>query len=284
MSDRALEERVNDSISFNRFCGLSLADPVPDHSIISRFRTMMTAEGGWDALLAEVNRQLEDHHLLVKTGVLVDASITESPRKPGGKPQFEVEENVEEQSETESKKEGKSQLKMVARPGTDVEAKWTQKGGKTYFGYKKYYATDLNGLVLAVETTPAKVHDSRLYEPLVDRVNPAPGTPCYADKGYFGKDRTDYLAGKKLKNGIQGKAFRNRPLKPRDIERNKLISKLRYAVERTFGDQTRWFRAGTTRYVGWAATHTQHVLEAICYKLKRAPQLYLNQLAAQPMG
>ena len=45
LSDRGLEDRVNDSISFNRFCGLSLADPVPDHSIVSRFRTMLTEEG-----------------------------------------------------------------------------------------------------------------------------------------------------------------------------------------------------------------------------------------------
>ena len=107
------------------------------------------------------------------------------------------------------------------------------------------------------------------------------GTRCYADKGYAGQDRVNYLARKKLKNGIQSKAHRNRPLSSRAIQRNKLISKLRYIVERTFGGQKRWFDAGTARYVGWAATHTQHVLEAICYNLKRAPQLYIIKLTEQ---
>lgn len=82
LSDRALEDRVKDSISFSRFCGLSLEDNVPDHSIVSRFRTMLTQSGGWDVLLEEVNSQLQGHGLLVKTGILVDASVTESPRKP----------------------------------------------------------------------------------------------------------------------------------------------------------------------------------------------------------
>mgnify|MGYP001549116012 CR=1 FL=1 len=139
-------------------------------------------------------------------------------------------------------------------------------------------------MVLAVETTPANTHDSQLFEALIDRVNPEAKTRCYADKGYAGQDRVNYLAEKKLKNGIQSKAYRNRPLSRRAIERNKLISKLRYIVERTFGGQKRWFGAGTARYVGWAATHTQHLLEAICYNLKRAPKLYMNKLAQEAVG
>ena len=282
LSDRALEERVNDSISFNRFCGLSLADRVPDHSVISRFRTMMTRAGGWDALLREVNRQLEANRLVVKSGVIVDASITESPRKPGGKPNFEIEQDEPgDNAGTGQSDRGKGQLKMIPKQGVDGEAKWTKKAGKSYYGFKKHHATDVNGLILAVETTPANTHDSQVFEALINQVNPEKGTRCYADKGYAGQDRVNYLAGKGLKNGIQSKAYRNRPLSRRAIQRNKLISKLRYIVERTFGGQKRWFDAGTARYVGWAATHTQHVLEAICYNLKRAPQHYIIKLTAQ---
>lgn len=59
LSDRELESRVNDSLSFGMFCRLSMLDTVPDHSCLSRFRKRLIATGGWDALLSEVSpRQL----------------------------------------------------------------------------------------------------------------------------------------------------------------------------------------------------------------------------------
>ena len=38
LSDYGVEEQVNDSFSFMRFCDLQLEDDVPDHSIVCRFR------------------------------------------------------------------------------------------------------------------------------------------------------------------------------------------------------------------------------------------------------
>ena len=93
LSDRELEDRVDDSISFSKFCGLSLEDSVPDHSIVSRSRTMMTEAKAWEDLIAEVNAQMDRRGLLVKQGAIVDATITESPRKPKGKPNYEEEDD-----------------------------------------------------------------------------------------------------------------------------------------------------------------------------------------------
>jgi IS5 family transposase len=45
LSDYEVEDRVNDSISFSRFVGISLDNPVPDHSVISRFKTELTKKG-----------------------------------------------------------------------------------------------------------------------------------------------------------------------------------------------------------------------------------------------
>ena len=39
LSDPGLEEALSDRLSFRRFVGLALADPVPDHSTLSRFRS-----------------------------------------------------------------------------------------------------------------------------------------------------------------------------------------------------------------------------------------------------
>lgn len=67
-----------------RFCGLDLEDKVPDHSILSRFRTALTKAKAMDKVVSAVNKQLENHKLIVKTGIKVDASLTATPLKPKG--------------------------------------------------------------------------------------------------------------------------------------------------------------------------------------------------------
>jgi transposase, IS5 family len=65
-----LEEALADRLSFRRFVGLALADPVSDHSTLSRFR-----RGLAEQLLAEPNRQLDAQGLMVKTVTMIDASL-----------------------------------------------------------------------------------------------------------------------------------------------------------------------------------------------------------------
>jgi transposase, IS5 family len=138
---------MNDSISFTRFCGLSLEDPVPDHSIVSRFRTMLTAQEVWHALLDEVNRQLQERGLLVRTGTIVDASIIETPNKPKGRAQYEIVPGGEPAGGG-AKGEGSEGLRLQknVKAGVDMEAAWTKKSNTLYYGYKKHHATDLNGM------------------------------------------------------------------------------------------------------------------------------------------
>jgi len=60
------------------------------------------------------------------------------------------------------------------------------------------------------------------------------------------------------------------------MQRNRLITKIRYVVERTFGSQTRWFNAKTLRYCGLAKAHAWHLLLAMAYNLKRLPKLFVD--------
>ncbi|XWN34632.1 MAG: hypothetical protein ROO73_03365 [Roseivirga sp.] len=43
-----------------------------------------------------------------------------------------------------------------------------------------------------------------------------------------------------------------------------------------FGSIKSWFKTGSARYVGNAKMHSEHVLEALCYNLYRAPGLALR--------
>ncbi|WGU69193.1 transposase [Capnocytophaga canimorsus] len=95
----------------------------------------------------------------------------------------------------------------------------------------------------------------------------------FTDKGYASKANREYLKRRKSKDRIQHKAQRNKPLSKWERVFNKLISKTRWVVERTFGSQKRWFGVGQTRLKGLDKVHTQHILEAIAYNLKRSPKM-----------
>src|SRR5215468_6580757 len=76
LSDPRTEEAIGDSISFRRFVGLSLADTVPDHSTLSRFRAQL-GDRFWK-LQEAFNRQLDRRGLIVRQGTLIDASFVQS--------------------------------------------------------------------------------------------------------------------------------------------------------------------------------------------------------------
>ena len=90
LSDYEVEERVNDSISLGYFCGLTIDSIAPDHSTLSRFRSMMTQAKAYQALFHEINSQLEAWWIIVKTGAIVDASVMDTPLKPKGKTKHKV--------------------------------------------------------------------------------------------------------------------------------------------------------------------------------------------------
>jgi len=82
LSDRELSENLEDRISFSHFCGFSLDHEVPDNSTICRFRNHLHAKGLAQPLLDMINAQIEAGGLEIKAGIIVDASLVESSRRP----------------------------------------------------------------------------------------------------------------------------------------------------------------------------------------------------------
>jgi IS5 family transposase len=87
LSERELEEALNDRLSFRRFVGLSLETAAPDHSVLNRFRNRLISEGLLEKLFAELDRQLEKAGVVLKRGTMLDATLieTEAARKAMGK-------------------------------------------------------------------------------------------------------------------------------------------------------------------------------------------------------
>lgn len=263
LSDYEVEDRINDSISFSYFCGLTIEQPAPDHSTLSRFRSLLTKTGTFELLFKEINSQLEAHNIIVKTGAIIDASVIDTPLKPKGKTTHKVTEDRGSESEAEVKKEYANSV--------DKDASWLKKRGKYHFGYKKHHVTDDEGLVLCLLTTKASTNEITNLDEVLASADLPEDIPLKADKGYQSKKNIAILKKRKLKNHILKKALKNKPLTKWEKRFNKLIGQTRFKVERTFGGIKRWFNGGVARYRGIEKMHTQNLMEAVCYNLYRSP-------------
>ena len=207
--------------------------------------------------------------LFDRVNAIVDASITTTLRKPRGKKEFEV--ITEDRKEEDSQEMQGTKLTPIVKPNVDTEAAWIKKAGKLHYGYKQHTVSNQEGFVLGIHTTAANQSDIKNLETALSTVKLKPRTPVFADKGYASEENDNVLIAKKLKNRILYKAVKNKPLTELEKQINKKISQTRYKIERTFGSINRWFKVSGARYVGKAKTHSQHLLQGICYNLYRIP-------------
>jgi IS5 family transposase len=270
MSDQETEYAMRDRISFIRFAGLSLEETVPDHTTICRFRNALVEKKLLQALLDEVNGQMEQQGKLVKKGVAVDASIISSAARP--RKQVEVEAVVCDREEATSPDAEKAIVSVSY--SHDRDAAWTKKGKTYHYGYKAHTSVDVDtGLVLTAHATPANHSDTGELEALVQSSRLPAKSRVYADKGYTSASNSMLLKQHKYKDGIMHRAYRNRPLSERERNRNKLISNRRYIVERVFGTLKHRYAMARASYLGTAKVQGELLLSSLAYNLKRA--LYL---------
>lgn len=264
LSDYEVEDRLNDSISFSYFCGMHIDEVAPDHSTLSRFRTALTETKTFEKLFSAINAQLEAHNIIVKKGIIIDASVVDTPLRPKGKTNHKV---------TQDRSEDEVEVKKEYADSVDKDGTWLKKRGKYHFGYKKHHVTDNEGLVLGVHTTTASTNEIANLEEVLKTVNVSlpKDTPLKADKGYQSKKNAEVLKQLNIKNHILKKAYKNKPLTNWEKKFNKIIGKTRFKVERTFGGIKRWFNGGLARYRGMQKMHTQNLMEAMCYNLYRSP-------------
>ncbi|HEX8449276.1 MAG TPA: IS5 family transposase [Allosphingosinicella sp.] len=244
LSDPAMEEALADRLSFRRFAGLGLDEAVPDHSTISRFRTLLAERGLAEAAFAEVTSQLDGRGVTIKGGTLIDATVIEAaaaepPRQTGG-----------------------------GRSAADPDAAWVKRAdGSARFGYKLHAAVDLGtGIVRRAAVTPANVADVDLGHDLVI----GDERTVYADKAYVGPRLRERLKAGGIRNRVQQKAQKNKPLTPRQRLRNRLIGRIRGRVEGVFGTLKRSYGLGRMRYMGLGRNAAATFLTLIAWNLARA--------------
>lgn len=242
LSDPALEEAVDDRLSFRRFAGVPLDHGVPDHTTIWRFRQQLARHGLAERLFEEVNRQLDARGLIIRKGTLIDASIVAAAVKPPSMAEGTVSER-------------------------DPETGWTKKNGQSRFGYKVHIAVDEDsGIIRQAVLTSADLHDSQVAMTLIQGDEEA----VYADKAYGSQALRDALDQAGLKDRIMYKAARNKPLKTWQKWFNKAVAPIRAGVERSFATMKRWYGYHRVRYIGLRRNACHLHLMSTAINLRRA--------------
>ena len=234
LSDPRLEEEIADRRSFQIFLGLNSGDSIPDETTICKYRSLFSKLKIDKMLFNSFNAQLKKKQIILGKGTIVDATIKQA------------------QATSYSKR--------------DDDADHTQKRGKWYYGYKGHIAIDEESEVIKeVEFTSASVHDSTMFDSLVDYTEEA----VYADKGYANTKRRKKLEDHNIFDGILEKGYRNKPLTKSAIKLNKILSGVRNRVERPFAYMKRILGYARCRYYDIGRNRFEFVLKAIIYNMRR---------------
>lgn len=241
LGDKQVQFQIVDRTSFKEFLGLSSGDRVPDEKTVWLFRERLTKEGIVEDLFALFNRYLDDKCLILNEGRMIDASFTIAPRQR----------NTPE--ENKKIKQGKGNELWNEHPHKkshkDIDARWTKKGGVSYYGYKNHAKVDSKSKFIdRYAVTDASVHDSQLLDDLL--VENDKGQPLYADSAYKSDEHDTLLEAKGVVNKIHERAYRNKPLTDSQKVSNRKKSKIRARVEHVFGFMEQSMRGLSLRSVG----------------------------------
>lgn len=164
LSDEQLEFQLLDRLSFQRFVGLRHSSQIPDRTTFWTFRERLMAAGADGTIFEAANRELDKHGYLARGGQIIDASIVPAPKQ-------------------HLRKGEKALIKGQAMPidwppakrrQKDIDATWTQKHGKSYFGYKLSANADKRyKLIRQVKISTASEHDTLHLEDILDPTIPA---------------------------------------------------------------------------------------------------------------
>lgn len=262
LSDQGMDDALCDRISFRRFVGLSFSHDTPDSTTICRFRNHLAQRGLDEKLFGIINQQLEARELIVKQGIIVDASIVESARRPR---------KVEVLEDLKGDDQDGPRYEVNTTYSDDHEARWTIKAKKPYYGYKIHIATDAeHGFIVGGHATPANRADTKELMEVVRESGAAEGSMVLADKGYASADNRCSLEENGLTDGIMYKAARGKELSEAQKLMNRVISRLRGKVERAFGTLKRDYGFQRARYLGTLKVKLEFMLNAMAFNLKKA--------------
>ena len=285
LSDEWTEFYLRDRLTWMRFLGLGLGDPVPDANTIWTFREALTKAGAIERLFELFDRQLRAAGYLAMSGQLVDATIVAAPKQRNTK------------AEKQAIKEGRIPEGWQDKPAKlrqkDRDARWTVKYTKAklqedgskprvdiaipLFGYQNHISADRrHRLIRKWRVTDAAAHAGARLKDLLDPANTA--SDVWADSAYRSRKNEELLEGRVLVSRIHRKSRDDQSgCRPARAKANAKKSKVRAHIEHVFAEQKA--RMGLfVRTIGLARATTKIGLANLVYNMRRL--LWLERQAA----
>jgi IS5 family transposase len=274
LADDAMEYMVRDRLSFMRFLELSLTDKVPDSKTIWKFREQLTEANLIQPLFDKFGEYLKENGFKAEKGQLIDATIVETP----------IQHNSSKENEQIKKGEVPDEWSKAKESQKDTDARWTKKGNESYYGYKDHINADEEYKIIRhYEVTPANVHDSQVFEEIVEI--PEPTGECaeggseekpkvYADSAYSSEKIKLYLDENGMEGKICAKGTRGKALSEEEKAKNREKSRIRCRVEHVFGSMWQKVRDRVMRCIGMARAKTKIGLRNLAYNMTRYSYLW----------
>jgi IS5 family transposase len=245
VSDRELERFIRENVTARWFCGFSLLDKTPDHTVFTRARDRIGTQR-MSKIFSILRDQLRIKGYMNEVFSFVDAShlIAKSQL-------------WKERDEAIRQKYEKLNNETLPKVAHDKEARIGCKGtNKFWYGYKKHVSVDMqSGCVNKVAITPANLPDAKGLK----HVCPSQGS-IFADKGYCVGDAPQAAA----RRGCHLAAVKKNNMKDKNKELDKWYSKMRAPYERIFSNVRK-----RVRYCGVVKNQFAAFMEAIAINTKR---------------
>jgi transposase, IS5 family len=283
LSDDQTEYQLKDRLSFMRFVGLALHDPVPDAKTIWLYREQLARVGAAEKLFARFDVLLRTKGWLAMGGQIIDATVIAARR-----PRLT-------QAEKDTLKGGgiPTDWKPAWRAQIDRDGRWTIKRGRKrdaalggpqrqveiavpVFGYKNHVGIDReHGFLRRYTLTHAAAHDGGQLGAVLDHDNTA--SDVWADTAYRSAINLALLERRGLKPQFQRKKPRGRKMPAHIARGNATRARVRSRVEHVFAAQK--CRLGlVVRTVGMVRARVKIGLANFAYNFTRLA--WLNGRAA----
>lgn len=289
-SEREIERIINDSISMKAFLRISLDEPAPDHSTLTKFknRILLFDERNATNLLKEF---FDEIIVLAQTrgvdlGFSQSIDSTHTIANVNNFKERERTKNISDGGEGEKPRDPdakygvKKTKKVRTTKGEQVEI------SEGYVGYKSHLSVSaLTNLITSYLVTTMAAYDGHFFEPLMKDdlkkgVAKRGKTTYSADGGYDDGENHVWLETEELKDAICLKGFKKgekpvaRWTKHTTQEEFDAGRKKRYTVERVNGSVKKDHGLRRARYLGLQKMALQTSLTALAHNLKTLVKLW----------
>ena len=248
LSDDQTEYQLKDRLSFMRFVGLALHDPVPDAKTLWLYREQLARAAAVERLFARFDTLLRARGWLAMGGQIVDATVIQARRPRLTK------------AEKDTLKAGgtPAEWRSARRAQIDRDGRWTIKRGRKHeappagsghgaekreleiavptFGYKNHVGIDREyGFLRRYTVTHAAAYDGGQLGAVLDGDNTA--SAVWADTAYRSAKNLALLDRRGLKPQFQRKKPRGKTMPAHIARGNATRARVRSRVEHVFAAQ-----------------------------------------------